>query len=116
MPSKDSHSKRAREMFPVIERFHSSQLTQKSFCEAEGIALSTLQYWISLYKKHHHRRPAKQPQQDTGSSPKRFVKLKPQMQARTNIGSTIVISYPNGVTLSLSTPANLKLLKELINL
>lgn len=115
MPSKHTPSKRAREMFPVIERFHRSNLTQKSFCAAEGIALSTLQYWISRYKKQQLRR-VQLPQQDRVPSPKRFVELKPQLQAPAIAGGTIVISYPNGVTLSLSTPANLKLLKELINL
>jgi hypothetical protein len=125
MPNKDCQSKRAREMFPVIESFHSSHLTQKSFCEAEGLALSTLQYWISRYKacpeqsrRKHRLRRVQLPQQDTAPSPKRFVELKPQVQAATaeRRDGTIVIGYPNGVTLSLSPPTNLELLKELINL
>jgi hypothetical protein len=88
MPSKHTPSKRAREMFPVIERFHRSNLTQKSFCAAEGIALSTLQYWISRYKACPEQSRRKQqlrrvqlPQQDRVPSPKRFVELKPQLQA-----------------------------------
>ena len=117
MPNKDTQGKRAGEMFPVIERFHSSHVTQKSFCEAEGLALSTLQYWISRYKKRYLQE-AHRPQQDAASSPEGFVELKPQLQAPISEcqSGTLVISYPNGVTLSLSTPSNLKLLKELINL
>lgn len=32
----------------VIEKFRSSGLTQKAFCEREGIALSTFQNWLKV--------------------------------------------------------------------
>jgi len=109
MSIEDSLGKRAREMFAVIERYQSTELTQKSFCAAEGLALSTFQYWHSRYKAHQ--------QQDTSARlPERFVELKPWLQTQGVGDGAIVISYPNGVTLRLGTAANLKLLKELINL
>jgi transposase-like protein len=39
-------------MFRVVERYRQSGLTQKRFCETEGFALSTLQFWVSRYKQH----------------------------------------------------------------
>jgi hypothetical protein len=101
-----SLSKRARQMFQVIERYRQSGMTQEHFCESEGFALSTLQYWISRHK-HHHSAP-------DNSRP--FVELKAQSPALPDEDDTIVLKYPNGVTLSLSGAIDLVNLKELITL
>jgi hypothetical protein len=35
----------------ILQDFHGSGLTQKAYCEASGIALSTLQYWLGRERK-----------------------------------------------------------------
>jgi transposase-like protein len=87
-------------MFRVIEHYLESGMTQKRFCESEGLALSTLQFWVSRYKQHQR-----------GA----FVELKAQPPA-SSVNDTMVLTYPNGVTLSLSGAIELVSLKELITL
>jgi hypothetical protein len=106
MPNIRVQSQRAREMFPVVERFQNSNLTQKAFCKTEGLALSTLQYWISRYKKYHQR--------DSGPS-EAFVEVKPPSQIPSS-DTAIVLSYPNGVTLTLDKGVELTFLRDLITL
>ena len=36
--------------FPIVERFHSSNLTTKIFSERSGIKKSTLEYWKKKYR------------------------------------------------------------------
>ena len=110
MPKVRSQTPRVQEMFRVVERFRDSGLTQKSFCQTEGIALSTLQYWISRYKKQKS-----QNQQSGSAFPELFVELKPQSEV-SSFNNTIVVSYPNGVKLRLHKDVDVTLLKELIAL
>jgi hypothetical protein len=93
-------------MFRVVERYRQSGMTQKRFCESEGLPLSTLQYWAYRYKQE----PAQRPE---NSRP--FIELKAQPSA-SSVNDTIVLTYPNGVTLSLSGAIDLVSLKELITL
>jgi hypothetical protein len=96
-------------MFRVVERYRQSGLTQKRFCETEGVALSTLQFWVSRYKRHHN----------TPDNSRPFVELKAQPPAQPPALAeydTIVLRYPNGVTLSLTGAIDLGYLKELITL
>jgi transposase-like protein len=92
-------------MFRVVECYRQSGLTQKRFCETEGLALSTLQFWVSRYKQH----------QSAPENSRPFVELKAQSPALAE-DDTIVLRYPNGVTLSLSGAIDLVNLKELITL
>ena len=100
-----SLSERAREMFRVVEHYLESGMTQKRFCESEGLALSTLQFWVSRYKQH----------QSTPENSGAFVELKAQPPA-SSVNDTMVLTYPNGVTLSLSGAIELVSLKQLITL
>ena len=106
MSASSALSQRARKMFALIERYQESGLTQKVFCESEGLALSTFQYWICKYKKYHQR----------DSSPaEAFVELKPQSPL-SSFGNAIMVSYPNGVTLTVHKDVRPAFLKELISL
>jgi transposase-like protein len=92
-------------MFRVVERYRQSGLTQKRFCETEGFALSTLQFWVSRYKQHQRAPDNSRP----------FVELKAQSPALAE-NDTIVLTYPNGVTLSLTGAIDFVYLKQLITL
>ena len=107
MPNTHFQTQRIQEMFSVVERYQDSGLTQKNFCKTEGCALSTLQYWISRYKKQN--------QQRASGFPEAFVELKPQSHI-SSFKDTIVLSYPGGVMLTLHKDVELMLLKELITL
>ena len=110
MPKSYSRTRKVQKMFRVVERFRDSGLTQKSFCKTEGVALSTLQYWISRYKK---QKPRNQP---SGSGcGELFVELKPQ-SSMPSFSNTIVVSYPSGVKLTLHKDVDVTFLKELIAL
>ena len=104
-------SSRAQKMFAVIEAYQASGLTQKAFCQSEGLAFSTFQYWLSRYRKQH--RPDHQQ-----SSRHLFVELKPQTPLPSgHIGDrSVIVSYPSGVVVSLGATVDLALLKELIAL
>jgi hypothetical protein len=106
MPSHPHLTRRAQEMFSVVERYHDSSLTQKAFCETEKLALSTLQYWISKYKKYR---------QPSSGFAEAFVQIKAQ-SPKPSANSAIILSYPNGVTVRLSNDVELTLVKELIRL
>ena len=40
-------------MFPVIDRYLSSELTQNQFCSQERINNSVFQYWLKKYRTHN---------------------------------------------------------------
>jgi len=108
-------SARSQEMFAVIETYQASDLTQKAFCQSEGLALSTFQYWLARYRREH-RPEFQQSSPDGGLSG--FVELKAQTPLPSGpIGDrSVVINYPNGVVVSLGATVDLALLKELIAL
>ena len=106
MSASKALSQRSQKMFALIEGYQKSGLTQKAFCETEGLALSTFQYWISKYKKYHQR----------DSSPaEAFVELKAQSPL-SSFGNAIILSYPNGVKLTVDKDVKPAFLKELISL
>ena len=39
------------QMFPLIEKYLSSEQNQLEFCEANGIALHVLGYWLKQYRE-----------------------------------------------------------------
>jgi hypothetical protein len=103
-------TRRAQEMFTIIERFLQSGLPQKAFCKSEDIALSTFQWWLSQYRKQKSTNQPSLPIQSPA-----FITVKPQA-SRPAYSPTTILTYPNGVTLRLTGTIEPALLKELINL
>lgn len=54
MTSKELKDSRSREMFSKVEAYLSGDLTQQQFCEEQGFAKSTFQYWLRKYRKFHN--------------------------------------------------------------
>ena len=99
-------TERAREMFAVIERYRESGLKQKPFCHSEGLTLATFYYWLARYKQYH----------STEKPTNSFIELKARPPAAA-AGDTIILTYPNGVTLRFPLNAiDLAGLKALITL
>lgn len=43
--------RRAEEMFPLMEQFEGSGLTQQAFRQAHGLSRSGFQYWLRRYRR-----------------------------------------------------------------
>ncbi len=88
---------RVRKMSALVEKYLGSGLPQKSFCEQEGIAFTTLQYWLKCYRAHQGR--------GVPVSVKRegFIPLQPESGwGGSGAGLHCIIEYPNGVVPRLS--------------
>lgn len=106
---------RAREMFAVIARYRGSGLTQKAFCQQEGIAHTTLQYWLRRYRAHHALTPmGGVALAEHGGEVASFMPI--GISSRSAVGGRelrCIIEYPNGVVLHLNGEFDLHLLREL---
>jgi len=49
MPSKPQ--KTAQQMYPVIRKFMSTELSQREFCELNQLELYSFQYWLRKYRQ-----------------------------------------------------------------
>jgi hypothetical protein len=92
-------------MFFIINEWEQSEMTKAVFCRLRKIPKSTFYYWHKKYKKQ---------KKDT-TNPFIPVKIKedtkPSPQA-----SGMTISYPNGVQVTLESQANIRYVRELINI
>ena len=88
------------EMYKQIADWRSSGLSQKAYCQEQGIKLATFSYWIK-----------KQKDEQTSQNQEGFIPLK---AASKNESYRIV--YPNGVVLEASKGSSLSELQQLIQL
>jgi len=84
-------------MFELIERQQASGLTQKVFCEEEGIGLPKFVYWKQKWLQENEESP--------------FIQIKAPTKMEF---STIEITYPNGVSLKVNT-TDFSLIQKLVN-
>ena len=87
------HKRGVAERRQLLDRYERSDLSQKSFCQRHGIALSTLQYW---------RRRARDTDQEPTPS---FVEI-PQVSGMARALSSeaaVVIELPGGVRFEVPT-------------
>lgn len=82
-------------MFPMIELFQESGMTQKQFCEEKDLMPHTFTYWLSKYRK------SVQPKLQTKSKGD-FVSL--NVSATTDVKESVRqmrITYPDGTLIEL---------------
>lgn len=113
MPTPELTSPHAQKMFAFVEQYlASSGLTQKAFCQKNGLALSTFELWLSRYRQN--KKALTKP---SIRSPKKnsFVPLtvKPPESAEVP-PARYVIEYPNGVVVRLSGAVAPQMLVHLI--
>ena len=73
--------KRSKEqMYPVIEAYLSSDLTQEGFCRQEGFSIAVLNYWLKKYRSEHGEAS--------------FIEIEPAP------GGCLELTYPSGIRLS----------------
>jgi transposase-like protein len=91
--------KKAAHMYPLVEAYLSSGVSQQHFCQANGIASSTFYYWLKKYRA-----------ENTASTGFLEVDTQPLGQEH-----SLELTYPNGVKLSVSG-SDLFLVSQLLKL
>ena len=87
--------KRSKEqMYPVVEAYLVSDLTQESFCTYEGFSTAVLNYWLKKYRNEH------------GSSS--FIEIEPAANG------CLEVAYPSGIRLSFDRLVPAAYLRELL--
>ena len=84
-------------MYPLVEDYLSSGLSQEQFCDNQPVTVSTFGYWVRKYK-----------QENQESAPAGFIALNPTVPS-----GQAEVFYPNGVRVVLSS-VNVQLLRELV--
>ena len=104
---------RAQEMYALVEKYFNTGLSQKAFCEQEGIVYSTFHWWLRKYKDRHSISETTN-EQTTGTGAFVPVHITPP-EPSANDQVTCQIEYPNGVVLRFMD-VNVQVLSQLINL
>ncbi len=118
--------KTATEMFPLVENWQKSGLTQKEFSQQHGVSEHVFCYWVSRYRKGQPISPLPNRQPVTKTQPvsaaetaPAFIRLSPPADlvappATTATDVTTVVELPSGVVLRFSGLLPITYLKELI--
>lgn len=118
--------KTAAEMFPMVESWQKSGLTQKEFSQQHGVSEHVFYYWVSRYRNAQsvsplakkqpvaHTKPAADTETATG-----FIRLSSTLEAvspaaRTVAEATTVVELPSGVVLRFWGLVPAAYLKELL--
>jgi hypothetical protein len=84
----------AAEMYPLVESYLASDLTQEHYCQQEGFSIAVLNYWLKKYRNEHG-----------GPS---FIEIEPTP------AGCIELTYPNGIRLSFDRLVPAAYLRELV--
>lgn len=104
-----SDEKLKAEMYGFINRWESSGLNQKEFCEQEGINYYKFKYWKARKSKEQEPEHKKQPTLQPG-----FIPIEVPTNKVTLLG--LEITFPNGVKLNCNQGLEPCQVKELIKL
>jgi len=98
-------------MYSHIEACKSSQQSQKIYCQQQGLALSTFQYWAQKYRKEFSEDKA------SGEIPGFIpVKVHPDPVAdQVRIPSQLHFLFPNGIQVMCPDIVDHEVLKTLLN-
>jgi transposase-like protein len=108
MSAQPARSQRAQEKFAVIEKYLVSGQTQKMFCQTQGLAYSSFQFWLKKYRE------ANVLPSDSASSSNSFIPLEFRPQGPRSRQPRYVIEYPNGVVIRVCGKVKPELLTHLI--
>lgn len=95
-----------KKMTSMLERFDSSGMSQRQFCEQESITYHVFKYWYKRRMRLHA---------EESTSKAKFITVEPKQSKIIEI-SEIELKYPNGVELKLSSSFDLNQIKSLIHL
>lgn len=109
MTNSGPKTERGKVMFALCEKFLASGLRRKAFCQEQGIPVSTLQWWLSQFRKSN-----------TNSEPcdkaaAAFIPIHlaaPAGDYRPN--ATCSVQYPNGIMVNFYGELDIQKLLQLI--
>jgi hypothetical protein len=81
--------RRSEEMFPVVETYLASPVTQKAFCSEHAISQAVLNYWLAKYRCEAETLNA-------------FLEIRPVEAAPEH--PLLEVCYPTGVKLRIFSP------------
>ncbi len=88
-------------MFPVVEAYLGSELTQKDFSAEHGISVAVLCYWLSKYRRKSVESGA-------------FLEIHPGAAATAEL-PLLEVCYPSGVRLRIFSPLKAAYLDHLLS-
>jgi transposase-like protein len=91
--------KRAAQMYPLVEEYLSSGVSQEQFCSSRGLASSSFHYWIKKYKA-------------ANQAPAGFVAVNTHAMEPE---ASMELTYPNGVKLRVES-SDLVFISQLLKL
>ncbi len=91
----------AAEMFPVVEAYLASTVTQKDFSAEHGISVAVLCYWLSKYRRKSAESGA-------------FLEIHPGAAVAAE-RPLLEVCYPHGVKLRIFTPLQPAYLDHLLS-
>lgn len=103
--SKSKRSQRQEQMFKLVEACHESGLTNKAFCQEQGLHPQIFYYWQRKYRKFYS---------DMGYENTLMPVEFKETQHHHN--PPLEIHYPNGVKVVLNVPPSSPQVANLINL
>lgn len=99
--------RKSADMFPLIEKYLRSNLTQHVFCQQENLNYKTFHYWLKKYREHKKTHQLK-----TNGKDVTFLPVHITQPSAENAACTI--SYPSGITIRFSQPVEVNVLRQLI--
>ncbi len=93
-----------QQKFSMIERWRTSGLTQKAFCEQQSVRYYIFHYWYKRYREQHGAS-----QKDASS----FVKL--QIAKPPASSGSVEVYYPGGMRIIFHEPVSSSYLKALVS-
>ena len=89
-------------MFPLIQSWEASDLSQKDFCALHHLKPHVFWYWLRRYRER----------EKAGQSQQNFIPIKVGPKADKRIFAEII--YPDGTRLLLNEAVDLKVLRSLL--
>lgn len=99
------------EMFTHVEACERSKLSQKAYCNKEGLAYSTFQYWVKKYREEFS-------EDKVSDEPPGFIPVEVQPDPELdNIGvsNQLHFLFPNGIQVMCPVSVQPEVLRTLLN-
>jgi hypothetical protein len=94
-----------KEMFPLVEDWLKSGITQKEFSQKHGLALHLMPYWVARYHKAHP------PAESTPATATGFIRVSTPQASITNME----VALPSGAVIRFSSLIPVTYLQELLS-
>lgn len=120
MEQEKSLTLRAQQMYALIEKYLSGELTQKQFCQHQSLPFSTFAYWLRRYRRNAQK--AVQPATEFIPLTFTSTRNRPILSQPTCPDGYLLshgacaVEYPNGVMVRLFGSVDVPLIDRLIKL